>query len=526
MRPNRLALLLSIISGGVASSSDNGRFSERQRSLQDGLPPCDYLITEESDFPEILGTPLLPELESGDVLVVNGRFMGGSDELAVRIDTVDITLASALSTLRLELFIRNSLSSGAFHDLLLMEGPLDQVYIIASTYCGGSSGQATCVLTVSDVAAGTYSIRLASEVDEEPYQLQICADGCVTVRPPDYDDLSSCAGSSDDTEGTHKYKIFKDSFTATVIESTRLQIEGKYDVALPVSSATGSFIYLQSVHVVDGNRCSSSTYSNADLQPITGTDNLLLAAFQIDAVSIPSSVYNKVNCTTGQITLCHRIELYRAGIRAILMNRVETIVTAQINLQKNFFSTNIVTEESQTLAAGTAVDSIATPEVSILNPITEVEIVSPISSGQSLKVRVDTKNSVRLEQLSDASVSTNAGKTIVIVENGGPVTAEAVVGSIDCETKESACDFTMTLPFEGFFDQAYVVQISGTAILSVGASADRRLEDLNATVGFDKAFLTMPGQASAAKRIRIVAWGYASHFPLLMVAATLLLGFE
>lgn len=505
----------------MAGASENHAFTI-QRSLQGQLPPCDSLVTEESDFPAIQGYSL-PALDSGNVLVVNGQFFG--DELA-RVDTVELSLSSAVSSLRLELFIENSPSSGFYHDLLFMEDPLDQFYL-ADTFCGGGAGgQSTCVISISNLAAGTYTIRMFSE-GVASYQLQICADACTLPSSPDYSDLTSCSGSATDTGGNHKYKIYQDSFTAAVLnDNARLLIEGKYNVALPVSEATGSFFYIQSVHSVDGDRCSSSTYSDASLRVIGGSGNVLEAAFELDAVSLPSSVYSEIDVTTGLLRLCHRIQLYRGGVRAILMNRVETVVSTQINLRKDFNtldSANIITEVPQALTAETALDTGTNLEVSFLNPFTEAELVSPITSGQSIRVRVDTSSGVQLVQLSDASVSTNAGKTVVLIQNGSPLTSEAVVGALDCESDESACEFTMTLPFQGFFDQTYVVQLSGTVVVAVGASTDRRLKDANENAGFEKAFLTLPGQASPATR-RLTSIS-SSLPPLLAVAATMLIGF-
>jgi hypothetical protein len=445
---------------------------QQERSLA-ALPPCDSIITEDADYHDIYATNLNRVLSDGQLLVVNGNFVPDC------IDTIRVTLGTTTTALSIQWYVDNSAVS---HIVAVADDEFADPLAVGSCGLGGPS---FCTTTASGLTGGTsYIVRMASESSDR-YQLRLCGGTtCNWPDPPNFGNLNQCdssGGGGGDTGGgiVGKFKIQPPSFTAAAGSGMTVIITGTYPVSLPFSEANGAakvvYVYRQSVHTLvngsNGNQCSDSVYNGSVQQPLTGSANIVQAAFSLNAATLPASIFNP---STGVLRLCHRMQLRKsAGITTILMNQVDTVVSVQIRLSATFGTANavqIVTQPNAMLSASAGTLSTGgSVQATLWNPQTGAALTTPLRAGQALLVRV-ADTGLALTQLLMVTLTTSAGKTMVIVQDGVPVTSSPVqVGPIDCASASlnGACEFALSLPFVDFFDQSYVVQLSGTALLGV-----------------------------------------------------------
>jgi hypothetical protein len=184
----------------------------------------------------------------------------------------------------------------------------------------------------------------------------------------------------------------------------------------------------------------------------TGTKRMVSTSF---TVTLASPVYT-TTVNGGTIALCHRIELTKNDL---LVNVVDTKVTATVDLTANFVAVGITTTAPDTYDG-------ATGQVNLASTVTASADKTTVKAGQPIKITV-TSTSYEIE-----SITAKFSDALTVIPNDA--NAPLLASTPDCLTDPKKCVFDLNLGI-AFFNSAIAgadgaggYTLTGTAKLKLG----------------------------------------------------------
>jgi hypothetical protein len=219
--------------------------------------------------------------------------------------------------------------------------------------------------------------------------------------------------------------------------------------------------FTQAFKPMDNGLCGTTAYtSGATALPVltaTTTSSSVSVRFALTLSSLVAPVYTAPAAggidTTGEVELCHQIELRKGGL---LVNVVETRVTATINLSASFNLADSVTTSANSLssAADTTVDAVSA--------ITATALPFAVKAGEPILITIasTTYNIATITaKFNDIDLFPDIGDTDKFARS-----------NLNCVAK--ICTFYLNLGFD-FFKTPGPYTMTGTAVLKLGT---RRLQ--------------------------------------------------
>jgi hypothetical protein len=271
--------------------------------------------------------------------------------------------------------------------------------------------------------------------------------------------LSFLAGGVVAQSISDDYTLALTTYTANVDDGV-VTFTGVYATEQLISIAAFTQTFKPVVRGVGGvgDVCGTTAYtSGVSAQTTTTTSSSASVQFSLTLSSLVAPVYTAPAAggidTNGEVELCHQIEVRKGDL---LVNVVETRITATINLSADFSLASVTTSaNSLSTAADTTVDAVSI--------ITAKAVPLAVKAGEPILITID-------------SAAYNIA-TITAVFGGFSLFPDAnsdkfARSELDCVGKK--CTFYLNLGFD-FFKTPGPYIMSGTAVFKLGSRA-RRLQ--------------------------------------------------
>lgn len=273
---------------------------------------------------------------------------------------------------------------------------------------------------------------------------------------------------------TEDYTLTNPAYEASVANGV-MTFTGVYDILSTHSAGDYNQIFTALV----GGECTTSTNLAVASPPTFLTAGKVTTVFTL---TLSSPVYT-TTATGGDVALCHRIELTKNGL---LVNVVDTKITATVNLSANFVAVAITTSAA-------VANTEATGQVDLASTVTATASKTTVTAGQPITITV-TSTSYDIESITAKFSDT---LTVIPKSTDAPLLASTPV----CTSKQ--CVFDLNLGFAFFKSDlstvgangAGVYNLSGTAKLKLGTR--RHLQDQQ-DAPFTLTFYEAPDDAASS----------------------------
>jgi hypothetical protein len=277
---------------------------------------------------------------------------------------------------------------------------------------------------------------------------------------------------------TDDYTLTLPVYTATVADGV-MTFTGVYTILADHSPSDYTQTFTSLVNPLTDECPGTALTTQPTSPPVTvfmeGTTRKVSTSF---SPVLESPVYTTNTDGTNRVALCHRIALTKNDL---LVNVVDTKVTATVDLTANFVAVTITTTAPNT-------NDGATGPVDLASTVTASADKTLVTAGQPIIITV-TSTSYNIE-----SITAKFSPTLIVV----PLTAglPLLASAPDCTTYPKKCVFDLNLGI-AFFNSAFAgatgaggYTLTGTAKLKLGNRRhlqDEKQEDAPFTLTFYEA---------------------------------------